>query len=339
MMSIEKTVSALGEFQLIETLFSRLVMADDKRIIKGVGDDSAVLNIPRTQHLLTTTDTLIEGVHFNSDTDPFILGRKALRVNLSDIAAMGGVPHWYVLSLAIPSTTSLKWAEEFARGLDEAGKRFNVSLVGGDMVASTGPIIITITLNGLVGEGRAIMRSSAQVGDRIYVTGTIGDSALGLAHRLGRVKISDAHHIEFLKHRHQIPEPRLSVGKMLQDTAIARSIIDVSDGLVADLEHICSASGVGARLHADKVPLSDAARAVLDGDDTNRMMQMVLTGGEDYELIFTASADIADAISDITDQTGVALTEIGEIVKGESVVTVCRDGEPWVLERGGWKHF
>lgn len=332
-----KTVAAVGEFGLIEKLFASRQRPDAPGVALGIGDDAAILTIPRTQQLLTTTDTMVEGVHFTSDADPYLLGQKLLRVNLSDIAAMGGLPRWYLLSLTLPPATPYAWAEEFARGLEEAARQFDVNLVWGDTVASKGCMTLTITLMGLASQDRAVRRSGACVGDRILVTGTIGDAALGLALRMGTLKVADPDEAGHFRDRHNCPDPRVGFGLWMQESSLVHGAIDVSDGFVADLKRLCLASKVGARVEAARVPLSNGARrqVLLHGDS---MLGMLLTGGEDYELIVTAPPGAVELLLAGAQQAGVPLTDVGEIVAGDDVSVFLNDA-PMHLGKGGWSHF
>ncbi|WP_158089335.1 thiamine-phosphate kinase [Magnetofaba australis] len=334
-----KTIAALGEFGLINTLFAPLQGSGDDNLKVGQGDDAAVLQIPRTQQLTVTTDMLMEGVHFSSDADPFLLGQKTVRVNLSDMAAMGANPHWCLLSLALPASTKLSWAEEFARGVKEALALYDVSLIGGDTTASKGCIAINMQMMGLLGQDRAQLRSAAQPGDRVFVSGTIGDSALGLAQRLGQLKIASADDRAYLMRRHQLPEPRVPLGLALQDSAVINACIDVSDGLAADLKHICQASGVSARIDLERVPLSEAARNAVNASAD--LESLLITGGEDYELLFTVATGAVELLARITADLDISITEIGEILPQgeESRVEVVKHGEPFTLGKSGWTHF
>ncbi|MBF0455626.1 MAG: thiamine-phosphate kinase [Magnetococcales bacterium] len=336
-MKEEKTISSVGEFELIRSCFSSSVPSDVTGITVGLGDDGAVLDVPRTQELVVSTDTLVEGIHFSSDDDPYLLGRKALRVNLSDLAAMGAQPRWYLLSLSLPPSTPLSWVTEFSRGLKEDGERYKVALTGGDTTGSKGCRIMTITMMGYLGKGRALCRSGLQLGDRLFVTGTLGDATLGLAHHLGRMTLSDSEDAIYLMQRHQLPEPRIAFGMGLIDAALAHGAIDLSDGLVADLRHLCTASKVGAEVDVEKIPLSHAARRQLEAHDGDLLTQ-ILTGGEDYELLFAVSPGCLGAVANLADQMGLAITEIGVVTAGSSV-NFNLNGTPMRLGSGGWTHF
>ncbi|MBF0428845.1 MAG: thiamine-phosphate kinase [Magnetococcales bacterium] len=325
-----------GEFQLIRDYFVPLQSPAFAGVVLGIGDDAAVLAVPRTQQLLTTVDTLVEGIHFTASDDPFRLGQKALLVNLSDIAAMGGKPCWYLLSLSLPSDTSLTWIEAFVAGLREASERFGVTVVGGNTTGSKAGRTIGITLFGLVGQGRALTRAGSEPGDRILVTGTIGDAALALAMRQGGLSLAGGEDLAFLQQRLDRPDPRVGLGLAIADAMVVHGMMDVSDGLVADLGHLCAASGVGAQLYAEKVPFSPAARRQLEQNPD--LLPLLLTGGEDYELLCTASPGALALLATLADEAGVPLTEIGEITaSGDVVVTL--ENKPLPLDRGGWAHF
>lgn len=336
----EKTVSSLGEFGLIDHCFKGLGKTDVPGISAGIGDDAAVLLVPRTQDLLTTSDTLVAGIHFTQETNPRLLGWKTMCVNLSDIAAMGGEPRWCLLSIALPPETPLTWVEQLALGIDDAGQRYGVALVGGDTSATSGPVVLTISMFGVVGHGRAILRSGAEVGNRIFVSGTIGDSALGLRRLLG-VDLGGAANTDadgaFFIDRHLKPSPRTDLGLALVDASVARAAIDISDGLLADAGRLCDASGVGADLDLGKIPLSPAARRWLENGGPDAW-QTLLTGGEDYELLFTVTPGALEYIPAIAANLGVPLTEIGVITEQKGI-RVFDHGTPITMQGSGFKHF
>ncbi|NGZ05471.1 MAG: thiamine-phosphate kinase [Magnetococcales bacterium] len=330
------TVADLGEFAVIRDFFAPLHETNAPGMVVGIGDDAAVLAVPRTQQLLATVDALVEGVHFSGTDDPFRIGQKALRVNLSDIAAMGGLPTWYLLSLGLPAATSTAWLAEFVRGLQVTGAEFGVRIAGGNITASSAGCSIHVTMFGQVGQGRALTRSGAQVGDRILVTGTIGDAALGLAVRQGRLQAVDEADRLYLEGRLDLPEARIAMGLAVSDAAVVHAAMDISDGLVADLGHLCQAGGVGAQVDVEKLPLSAAARRMVERDP--ELWPLLLTGGEDYELLVTATEGALEILETLARQTGVPWTEIG-VITSAAEIEIRQQGQPMSLPQKGWRHF
>jgi thiamine-monophosphate kinase len=266
----------VNEFELIRRFFARqdMTRAD---VVAGIGDDAALLQPPAGQQLAVTSDLLVSGIHFLSDADPQALGHKALAVNLSDLAAMGAEPAWFMLNLALPKADA-GWLEFFCRGLFELAREYRVQLVGGD--TSRGPLAIAIEAHGFVPPGQALRRSGAKTGDRIYVTGTLGDAGLALRHRLGGISLPERE-LAAVAARLDRPVPRVREGLLLR--GLAHGAIDISDGLLADLGHVLEQSRVGARIHLDKIPLSPVCRAYLPETGWD----LVLANGDDYELCFT----------------------------------------------------
>lgn len=295
----------LGEFQLIDRIRQRAPVGDGVK--RGIGDDAAAVTLPTGHHLLTSTDMLIEDVHFRRDwISPGDLGRKAVAVNLSDIAAMGGLPLYLYLGLACPGTTSLDDVNAFLDGaLEEAG-RYNVSLVGGDTCRSPGPWIIAVTVEGSTEAGHAVGRDGAQPGDLIMVTGTLGDSAMALN------LLQDGHDpgAELLA-RHHRPTPRVELGRLLGKQGVARAMIDISDGLAGDLEHILQASRVGALIEEQMLPVSAAFKQHA-GQET-ALRDLVLFGGEDYELLFTVAPENEAVALALGAELKLPVTRIGVI--------------------------
>jgi thiamine-monophosphate kinase len=289
----------------------------------GIGDDCAVLRVPREHEALVTTDFSLEGVHFRREWHPAdSVGHRCLARGLSDIAAMGGVPLAAFLSLALPPDLPQKWVDEFIAGLLKLAKRYSVPLAGGDTAQSPYGILADIVVLGSTPDGKAVLRSGARPGDLIYVTGTLGSSVATLNRLRDGEKLRPKLHP-----KHFYPEPRIAVGKFLRDKKLVSAMIDISDGLSTDLGHICEESKTGAVVYADALPIADGL-----GDDG---LQLALHGGEEYELLFTAPPNrrIPKQIA------GVPITRIGEIVHSRQMKLVTPDGERTILKPAGWEHF
>ena len=305
----------MDEFDLIRRYFTSDARAPG--VVTGVGDDGAVLQpSPGTQQV-QVTDTLVEGVHFPANVSASDLGYRVVAVNLSDIAAMGATPRWMTLALTLWDKDE-SWVEEFAAGLLGAAAQYGVALIGGDTTQGDS-VVVTVHLTGEVEEGAAILRSGATPGDTVFVSGTVGDAAAGL--ELIKQEVADAALVpRFLR-----PTPRIKLGRSLAGRAHAA--IDVSDGLIGDLHKLLDASGVGAEIDIDRIPLSEALRARFDLDTAYRF---AMTGGDDYELCFTAPAD---AVADMPD-----VTAIGKVTEEQALV--CRrDGEFVEVDKSGYRHF
>jgi thiamine-monophosphate kinase len=315
----------IGEFDVIARLFAPLARGEPGAY--GLTDDAAVLAMPAGRALVVTTDTVVAGVHFLADDPPEDVAWKALAVNLSDLAAMGAAARAYTLAAAFAGDLGWNWMRRFARGLARAQAAHRVALIGGDTVATPGPSTFTITALGAVAGGRALRRSGARPGDAVYVSGTIGDGALGLLARQGKLERLPARHRRALIRRYRRPLPRLALGARLIDAASAA--IDVSDGLVADLGHVCETSGVGAVVEVARVPLSPAAAAAVRAD--NALAATALAGGDDYELAFTAPPSRAAGIARIARALRLPLTMIGRI----EAVTGAADGPVRLLGPDG----
>jgi thiamine-monophosphate kinase len=324
-----------GEFELIERYFAPL--SADQPGAFGLTDDAAVLEMAAGRRLVFSLDTLVAGIHFHEDEPAETTAAKLLRVNLSDLAAMGAVPLAYTLSTALPEKVDSDWLEGFARGLAADQETFRITMVGGDTVSTPGPLILTLAILGTVGEEGELRRSAAEPGDTVYVSGTIGDGALGLMARRGDLEAVGREEREFLVERYRRPEPRLALGQRL--IGPAHAAIDISDGLVADLGHVCRASSVDATIDAPRLPLSPAARAALAAEP--QLIARIMTGGDDYELLFTAPPRARAAVEALSGETGVAVTAIGEIVdSGTGVVRVLdANGRELTFERPGYRHF
>ncbi|MBF0561927.1 MAG: thiamine-phosphate kinase [Alphaproteobacteria bacterium] len=322
-----------GEFDLIADLFAPLATGFGGAL--KLKDDAALLDVPAGQTLVATTDTMVAGVHFFPDDPPELIARKLVRVNLSDIAAMGAKPWVVLLNTCLPRDIDESWLESFASGLAVDCAEFGLHVVGGDTVATSGPIVLTLTAFGLVERGRALLRSGAVVGDLVYVSGTIGDGALGLLAAQGTLAGTDTRETSTLLDRYRLPRPRVHLGSAL--AGLASACMDISDGLHQDLGHICRASGVGALIDAARVPLSDAAQAALRA--TPEYLERVLGGGDDYELLFTVPPALADRVAAVAATTQDRVTAIGLIVAGGVVQVKDDNGMELRPVRRGYQHF
>jgi thiamine-monophosphate kinase len=313
------------EFDLIERIRERCA-STRAGVALGIGDDAAVLGVPAGRQLAACTDTLVAGVHFPKAATPGDIGWKSLAVNLSDLAAMGAEPAWTLLSLTLPES-DMQFVERFADGFAELARKHDVALVGGD--TTQGPLSVTVTALGFVPTGSALTRGGARAGDAVFVTGTLGDAAGALQ------LLQDCGHVpRALLARLQRPRPRIAEGILLR--GVASACIDVSDGLLADLGHVCRASGVAAELDADALPISSALAAKFDAE-TRR--ELALSGGDDYELCFTIpSAREAELLGAFA-RAGNKATRIGSIVAGSGVRVLDARGDDVTPMRAGWEHF
>jgi thiamine-monophosphate kinase len=321
----------LSEFALIDAIRTRVNVARGD-VALGIGDDAALLQVPDGQQLVACTDTLVAGIHFLPDTAPEDLGWRALAVNLSDLAAMGAAPAWALLALTLPQAYP-RFVDRFAEGFAELARAHGVALVGGD--TTEGPLAVTVTALGCVPPGRALTRRGAKAGDAVFVTGTLGDAVAALYGLRdgwfgnGRGSVEPA-----LLAAMNRPQPRIAAGLALRDLATA--CIDISDGLLADLNHICAASGVGAELDAEALPVSATLAATFDHA---ACIDMALSGGDNYELCFTAPAARADDVARLLAATPGGVTCIGRIVAGAGVLARDGRGERVVTRSAGWEHF
>jgi thiamine-monophosphate kinase len=293
----------------------------------GLADDAALLTPPPGRELVLSADAMVAGVHFLPDDPPETVGRKLLRVNLSDLAAKGALPIGYLMTVSTPKDTPEAWFAGFAAGLALDQAIYGITLLGGDTTSTPGPISLSLTIIGHVAPGTAVLRSGARAGDEIWVTGTIGDGALGLQAALGKLADADG----YLLGRYRLPQPR--VGLAL--AGIASAAMDVSDGLVQDLGHLCRAGGLTAEIEAGAVPLSDAARAAGPA-----WVETCLTGGDDYELLLAVPAHRGVALVAEARRAGIEVTRIGGFRAGSPEVTIRQaDGAPLELTKSGWSHF
>lgn len=321
---------SLSEFDLIRRFFTHPAPA--ARL--GVGDDAALVRVRRGMELVISTDMLVSGRHFFRDADPRALGHKALAVNLSDMAAMGANPRWATLSLALPKADP-KWLRAFSAGFMRLARRYRVDLVGGDTTG--GALAICVQILGEVPAGRGLTRSGARAGDDVWVSGKLGDAALALAALEKRIVLAPGE-LARTRRRLDLPVPRVALGAALR--GVATSAIDISDGLVADLGHVCERSGVAAIVDFGRLPVSPVMRRHLDRAAARSAL---LAGGDDYELCFTAPRSCRERIERIEKRIGVKLTRIGEIVplrnRKTPVTILGKDGNPVALARRGFDHF
>ena len=324
-----------AEFDLIDRIRQRASLRDD--VVLGIGDDAAVLQVPADRHLVVATDTLNVGVHFPVDTAAADIGWKSLAVNLSDLAAMGAEPAWCTLSLSLPRADG-EWLDAFLDGFLALAGQHQVALVGGD--TTRGPLSICVTVHGFVEPGRLLRRDAARIDDDVWVSGTLGDAAGALALLLppatkeGEGTRVSPTTLQALRLRLDRPTPRVAAGRALVGSAHAG--IDISDGLLADLGHVCRASGVAAEVDLTTLPGSSALLETFDGD---RRRALQASGGDDYELCFTAPVAARAQIASIGERTNTPLMRIGRIVAGEGVSALSAHDQQWTPQRIGYTHF
>lgn len=318
-----------GEFDLITRYFNRQ-QNNRKDVRLGIGDDCALLIPPLQNELAISTDTLVCGTHFLPDINPADLGYKALAVNLSDLAAMGADPAWLSLALTLPEVNE-PWLAAFSDSLFSLLDYYEMQLIGGD--TTRGPLSLTLTVHGWIPVDKALTRSGAKAGDWIFVTGTLGDSAAGLAVLQAQLKVDDDARCDYLVNRHLRPTPRILAGQALRQ--LASSALDLSDGLASDLGHILKASGCGARIDLDKIPLSEA---LAHSCSREQALRWALTGGEDYELCFTVPEKNRGAIETALAALALPCTCIGQIAANGGF-KLFDGGEPVEFEARGYDHF
>ncbi|EKD72449.1 MAG: hypothetical protein ACD_45C00675G0013 [uncultured bacterium] len=312
----------MNEFDIIQTYFASQP-CQRKDVILGIGDDAAIVQVPADQQLVITTDTLVGGIHFLANTLPFVIGFKSLAVNLSDLAAMGATPAWVTLALTLPEADEA-WLSDFTRGFFDLATKYKIQLIGGDL--THGPLSVTVQAHGLVPPQQAIQRNGAKAGDLIYVTGTVGDAALALAFLQKKIMVPTKYQEELQQKLNQ-PTPRIEIGEQLRTAASAA--IDISDGLLADLKHILTRSGVGARINVNNLPLSTALRAATTHEQA---LAFALTGGDDYELCFTVPRAKKNRVPE-------NCTCIGEITASSDLDLRFADGTTYNLNVEGYTHF
>ncbi|MBJ6727883.1 thiamine-phosphate kinase [Geomesophilobacter sediminis] len=321
-------LAEVGEFGLIRRIAEKIPA--HRSVVLGIGDDAAGILPSAGCITLITSDMLLEGVHFDlSFSDPISLGRKSLAVNLSDLAAMGALPRQFLLSLGLPRSIEVEFIDRFMEGVLATARSYGAILVGGDTCASKSGLVISITALGEQRPERVLKRSAARVGDLVFVTGTLGDAAAGL--ELLQRGVREGRLVD----RQLAPEPRVAAGAALADAGFVHAMIDVSDGLVSDLGHICELSGVGAKVEVELLPLSEEYRRVCGADP----YPLALSGGEDYELLFTAAPGQEKNVLALMQRLGLQTSIIGEITDGKGVELFRPDGSPYSPAKSGFDHF
>lgn len=318
------------EFELIQRYFNRKGQPQTG-VALGIGDDAALLNPPSGKQLVIAIDTLVEGVHFPVDTSAFDIGWKALAVNLSDLAAMGAEPAWFTLALTLPESSE-SWLTEFSAGLFDLANQYGVSLVGGD--TTRGPLTVTVQIAGYVPSGQALLRRGAGSGDRIFVTGTLGDASAALQLLTGQLPETAQDYADLVQHLNK-PQPRISEGCALR--GIASCAIDVSDGLLADLQHLLDASDRGADIHLEKIPYSSGVRQLLSKYPDIR--GSLLAGGDDYELCFCVPSDKLKQLEQVMATNIIQCTEIGFITESKELRCLNTAGQAIAIDARGYTHF
>ena len=319
----------MQEFELINQYFkSTTVQRDD--VLLGIGDDCAILSPPPGKQLAVSTDTLICAVHFPVNTSAEDIGYKSLAVNLSDLAAMGAEPAWASLAISLPAADEL-WVSEFMLGFYQLAKKYNVALIGGD--TTRGPLSITLSVTGFVDAKKSLKRSNAKLGDVIFVSGNLGDARLGLESVLGNVALANADINHYFINRLNRPEAKICIGQLLTKYSVAA--IDLSDGLLADLKHICTASSTGAVIHLDKIPLS---KQLLNYYSNNVDWAMICNAGDDYELCFTCPPEDVDAMLNALKEHNIQVFPIGEITNSGNVICYLNDNV-YSQIGSGYNHF
>lgn len=316
----------VSEFSVIADFLAPLATS---KAALGLSEDVAILAPRKGRELVVTTDAVVAGVDFFADDPADAIARKALRVNLSDLAAKGAEPFGYLLTLMLPKPIGTPWLRRFAAGLAADQKEFGITLLGGDLSATPGPLSISVTAFGTVPRGKAILRRGARLGDIVFVSGTIGDSGAGLAAILAKRRAPD------LIARYRVPLPRLALGRGLR--GIASASLDVSDGLLADLGHIADVSKVHILVDAARVPLSPALRKAWGKDAA--VVLRAATAGDDYEIAFTAPRRARAKVLAAAKAVSTKVTEIGWVMKGRGVALLGADGKPVAVDRKGWEHF
>lgn len=344
MTTLSDKISSIGEFGLINRISGKVEKGTG--VITGIGDDAAVTVLTPGMQLVTSTDMLLEDVHFRlSWHSPYLLGRKSLAVSISDIAAMGAIPRWALLSIALPAGTKLDFVEEFSRGFLSMAAEYGISLIGGDTCSSGNGFIISVTIMGEQFPDRIIRRSGAKAGDDIWVTGTLGDAAMGLrilegadpAHSKS-LELPDGISKEMLISRLLDPAPRVAAGLCLAESCLATAMIDISDGILGDFGHIAESSEVGGIIYLEELPLSAELESLPDHyrEMTSRIS---LTGGEDYEICFTAPPSFREKIFSSMKICGIKASPVGIVTSFPGITVIKGDGSKYDQELASFNHF
>ncbi len=320
----------MHEFEFIASLMAPLAAGDNAAL--ALTDDAALLSVPPGKQLVVSKDAIVEGVHFTGQETPAQIAQKLLRVNLSDLAAMGAVPYGYFLALMLPKSTNEAWLTSFAQGLRADQEAYGLTLLGGDTTHTSGPLCLSATMMGMLPSGQALLRSGAKPGDAIYISGTVGDAAIGLG---VAQKASRTDHDLYFLDRYHLPQPRVKLGEALR--LLATACMDVSDGLLQDLGHMARHSEVSATIHLAHIPLSAQARTVFAS--MKDAPARILAGGDDYELLFTAPPAAEAKLSAIAKTSGTQITRIGEITAGSGVRALDAGGAEMNLGAQGYQHF
>jgi len=330
-----------AESEIIARIRKRARVNDE--VLLGIGDDAAVIKPANGKDLITCCDLMVEGVHFRAEwAPPRLLGRKALAVNLSDVAAMGGVPKFAMISIALPHWCSSEFVDELFEGMLQLADASGVAIIGGDTSSSRDSLFLDVSVIGECDHGKAVTRQGARIGDLLYVSGSLGASALGLSLLESGFRpdysqdIGDARQQAVL--RHLRPEPRLTLGRALAEASLATAMIDISDGLSTDLWHILNASGLGAVIQANAIPIAGCLRSIATEASGIEPLRMALSSGEEYELLFTAPPERANALAELSDELGVRLTEIGEIV-AQNQLQLMQHGAVESIQPSGYEHL
>jgi len=331
-------IKKLGEFGLIQRIADNY-RSSHPAIISGIGDDAAALKISDKSILLTTCDLLLEDIHFNLQlTNSYQLGRKSLAVNISDIAAMGGTPRFFLVALALPPRFSVEFIDDLYRGMMDLADDFHIQLVGGDTNASPDKLMIDITLLGEVNPNHLLKRSGAQDGDSIFVTGTLGDATLGLFILETDKKSNRPLSLNNLTSKHLSPYPRVREGKLIAENKLATAMIDISDGLLADLSKMLTLSKAGATIWTSQIPLSREFKQY-QGQIKHNKIDFALKGGEDYELLFTVAHTKEKELLKQSQKLVVPISKIGEVNSSGQLAVLDKNQNPYLIDKHGYDHF